>query len=122
MSPMDYYTKEARAKHEGLCEEHFQSLLAKSGIDADANRAEAAAYREQMKVVDALNGKIKKLNVLRGFMIAFLVIAAVAAIAVAVIDSIPIELRIIIPTACAIIFTVLLLVVLQLLIRSIPSP
>lgn len=112
MSPMDYYTKEARAKHEALCEEHFQDLLSKSRIDVNANREAAEAYRAQMKIVDALNGKIRKLNVLRGFMIAFMVIAAVAAIVVAVIDSIPIELRIIIPTACAIIFTVLLLVVL----------
>ena len=77
LSPMDYYDSTAREQHRKNCEERFDALLASSGVNVEENRATAKKYREQLSKIDALNKQIKKYKIIRGFVIAFMVIGLV---------------------------------------------
>ncbi len=114
MSPMDYYTGEAKEKHERLTREHFDALLKASGVNEDASRQAAANYRAQLAVIDALNRKIGKYKVLRGFMIAALVILGIFTVIPQLMEDWHPAVRIVIPIACIALFvTVLLLILLK---------
>ena len=112
MSPMDYYTSEAKEKHERLTEEHFQNLLRTSRIDVEANRKAAADYRAQLAVIDALNKKITKYKVLRGFMIAALVLFGLLTLIPQLMSEWPVALRIVLPIAGVLLFVGMLLLIL----------
>ena len=114
MSPMDYYTGEAKEKHERLTREHFDALLKASGVNEDASRQAAANYRAQLAVIDELNRKIGKYKVLRGFMIAALVILGIFTVIPQLMENWHPALRIVIPiVSIALFVTVLLLILLK---------
>jgi len=110
ISPLDYYVTQAKDKHRQNSEEHFDALVAASGIDADANRAAAKKYRAQLEVIDKLNKKISRQKLFRGLLIALIVIAAIAWIVTLAIGEDPV-LMIVIPLVSIAVIIVSLLVI-----------
>jgi len=110
LSPLDYYTKTAKAEHKKNCEERFDALVAASGMDIEANRAAAKKYREQLAKIDALNKKIRNYKILRGFMIA-LAVAGIIPMLFSGDSSLPTVWRVLLPIiGLAVIATSLILI------------
>lgn len=82
--PLKFYESFGKAEHDKNVKEYFESLVAKSKVDAAANRATVAKYDQQMVRVNHISSKIKRYKVLRVFMIIFTVIAFIFALAMGV--------------------------------------
>ena len=79
--PLKFYESYGKAEHDKNVREYFESLVSKSRVDAAANKATVAKYNQQMERVNHLDKKLKRYKVLRVFMIIFIVIAFIFALA-----------------------------------------
>ncbi|MBQ8162911.1 MAG: hypothetical protein IJZ93_00890 [Clostridia bacterium] len=80
LEPLKYYETQGRATHERNITEHFDKLLAQSGVNVEANRSTVKAYNAENHTVTKIEGKISKYKVLKVFLIIAIVIGAICAI------------------------------------------
>ena len=80
LEPLKFYEQQGKKAHEENVTAFYDELVKKSGVNVEENRKTVAEYKKQSKKVEALNGKISGLKVLRGFMIFFIVVAFILAI------------------------------------------
>jgi hypothetical protein len=81
--PLKFYESYGKAEHDKNVREYFESLLTKSRVDAAANKATVEKYNQQMVSVNNLDKKLKRYKVLRVFIVIFIVIAFIFALAMA---------------------------------------
>ena len=75
--PLEYYRDYAKSAHAQNIKEHFDALVAKSGIDIEENRATVSKYKARLKHIDALNKKLRGHKLIR---VLSVVLSAVALI------------------------------------------
>ena len=77
LEPLKFYTEYAKERHRANLNEHFDSLVERSGIDVEQNRATVRRYDNEMKKVEAAEKKLTKYRVLFGLLIALGVIGII---------------------------------------------
>lgn len=81
LEPLEFYEKWGRDEHKKNAEEHFDTLLARSGVDVAENRATVKKYKSEMAAAESVRSSISKKKALRVLAIIGLIIAAIAAVA-----------------------------------------
>lgn len=74
------YKSVYKDKFKTNCNDYFDELIEKSGIDAEANRQTAKKYREVQAEADSLSNQLGKKKALKAFLIVLTVLLAVAAV------------------------------------------
>ena len=113
-SPLDYYVTAGKEAHRKNSEEHFDSLVSASGIDADANRAVAKKYRAQLDLIKGLDKKISLQKLFRGLLIALIVISPIAIICALTEGAHPLVSMILPPVAIVFMIAALLVIFLKI--------
>lgn len=80
LEPLKFYEHSGKATHEKNTSDYFDELVAKSGIDVEANRATVAAYRKQMEAVAAAEDKVSKYKTYKTLLIIGIIIGAIISI------------------------------------------
>ena len=87
-NPLEDYEKKFKAAHSSNAEAFFKELEEKSKINVKENRATVAKYQAQQEKADAVKKKAGLLKGLRIFAIVLLILAALAAVAMFVLEEI----------------------------------
>lgn len=69
LEPLTYFEQEGSKTFEQNAHQYFDELVAKSGIDVEANRATARAYNAENAIIQKLDNRISKFKTLRVFLI-----------------------------------------------------
>ena len=77
LEPLKFYEKNGRKSHEENAKQFFEDLLARSGVDAEKNRATAKAYRDELARADAVSQRISNYKGLRVLLILGIVVGAI---------------------------------------------
>ena len=80
LEPVKFYQTTAKNEHDKNAREYFDKLVTESKINVEENRKSAAEYRKQLHKAECINQKIKRLKVLRGFLIFFIIVGLITAI------------------------------------------
>ena len=80
LEPLKFYESKGKQLHSENVSGRFDELLAQSGINADENRATVKAYNHEKTLLDGVKKKISKYKLLRGLLIAAVVIGALLAV------------------------------------------
>ena len=81
IEPLKYYNQEGKQTHQQNCEEHFQTLLEKSGVDADENRKTVQEYNAELEIIKNLSKILSKFKFLRVLLIIAIIIGSIFALA-----------------------------------------
>ena len=77
LEPLKFYNSVARQKHENLAQEHFDSLIARSGVNVEENKRTVAAYDAVQLQLNELKKRIQNRKNLYGLLIALAIIGIV---------------------------------------------
>ena len=110
LEPLKFYEQTGKIEHDKNAREYFDSLVLASKINVEENRKSAADYRKQLHKAECVNKKIKKLRVLKGFLIFLIVAGLLTAILGGILASG--TLQIILPCVGAIVAVTSLLIIL----------
>ena len=77
LEPLKYYEQVGREAHEKNTIEYFDNLLKESGVNLEENRSTVKAYNTENTFIEQIAGKISKYKLLRGLLIAAIVIGAI---------------------------------------------
>lgn len=80
LEPLKFYESVGKQLHSDNTEEYFNELLARSGVNVEANKATVRAYDAEQKKLDAVKKKIFKYKALRVVSIIAIVIGVILAI------------------------------------------
>ena len=84
LQPIQQYKSEFKDKHLALTEEYFDNLVKQSGVDADENAKLMSERRKTLNKLQAADSNLRSNKQLRGWLIFFIVVLFLAAIALAV--------------------------------------
>ena len=77
LEPVKLYNQQFKDKFNENCEKYFDELVEKSGINIEENRQNVKKYRKQEAYVMTIESKVKKSRILRGIIIALLILAII---------------------------------------------
>ena len=80
LEPLKYYETEGKAKHEENVKSFLDGLIAKSGINADENRATVKKYYAEKGEADKLSKKARRFKLLRVLLIITAVVGGLTAL------------------------------------------
>lgn len=80
LEPLKFYEKNGRESHTENAKQFFEELLARSGVDAEQNRATAKAYRDELARANTVSQRISKYKGLRVLLILGIVVGAILAV------------------------------------------
>jgi hypothetical protein len=78
LEPLKYYETKGKAEHNDNVNAYFDSLVSKSMIDVEANRATVKKYRKELDTIKSIEGRLSKYNALRILSIIGIILASVA--------------------------------------------
>ncbi len=78
--PLQYYKSVLKDAFRKNAEEYFDDLVKKSGVNVEEHRASVSRYNAAAAKANALREKLDSAKILRGVVIAFIIIAAIAAV------------------------------------------
>ncbi len=81
LEPLEAYKTKYGREFSHNCEEYFSSLLERSGVNAEENRATVAKYDAEARLADAAGRRASNQKILRGFCIFLIVLGAIFLIA-----------------------------------------
>lgn len=79
LEPVKYYKSTGKQLHLDNATAYFEDLLSKSRINIEENRKTVKEYNEQLSIIDNLNKVIRKYKILKGFLIAAIVLGVIFA-------------------------------------------
>ncbi len=77
LEPFTAYKTEYESKFRQNCEEYFDGLVGRSGIDPEENRRTVASYRAQNRLIEQISGLLSRYRGLKGLHIFLIVLGAV---------------------------------------------
>ncbi|MBQ2780458.1 MAG: hypothetical protein IJF42_02745 [Clostridia bacterium] len=77
MEPVKYFEQEGRGEFDQNAHQYFDELVAKSGIDVDANRATVREYNAENEIIKTLDKRMSRFKTLRVFLIIGIVICLI---------------------------------------------
>lgn len=80
LEPLKAYTEDYERAFDENAERYFDDLTAASGVNVEENRATVAKYRKQLEVIKKQKEKLNGAKTGKGFLIALIVIGALAVI------------------------------------------
>lgn len=78
LEPAKYYEKYAREKHKSNLNEHFDSLVAQSGVDVNLNRETVKRYKKELSVIEKLKARMLKYKVGLALLIILAILGGIA--------------------------------------------
>lgn len=80
LEPLKFYETTGRTLHEENTKQFFDELLARSGVDAEQNRATVKAYKAEVAHANTVSKRISKYKTLRVLLILAIILGAVLAL------------------------------------------
>ena len=80
LEPLRFYEKTGRTLHEENAKQFFDELLARSGVNAEQNRATVKAYKAEVARANTVSKRISKYKTLRVLLILAIILGAVLAL------------------------------------------